>query len=128
MSTSESENDTHGEKRSSTNSYGEPSASNNAAIQWFQPLQGFTSKLPVYKYKPCRPLVQMDFSLNEIDFFLKIFPRSLCIFIAQCTNMRIDLHNEKKDDSKPHTDAGKGIIMLEVMFAMCHNRLPNLSD
>ena len=28
----------------------------------------------------------------------------------------------------PHTDEGEGMILLVVMFVMCYNRVPNLSD
>ena len=46
----------------------------------------------------------------------------------QCTNERIDLHNIKKNAMISHTDEVEVMILLGVMFIMCYNRLPNISD
>ena len=70
----------------------------------------------------------MPSTLQEIDSFTVFFPKSLYIFIAQCTNERIDLHNILKNATIPHTDEDEVMISLGVMFVMCYNRLPNLSD
>jgi len=63
---------------------------------------------------------------HEIDSFKVFFPKSLCIFISQCTNERISLHNIQKNTMIPHTNEGEVMILLGVMFVMCYNRVPNL--
>jgi len=68
------------------------------------------------------------FNTTGIDSFKVFFPKSQCIFIAQCTNERIDLHNIQQNATIPHTDEGEVMILLGLIFVMCYNRLPNLSD
>ena len=60
-------------------------------------------------------------TLHELDSFKVFFPTSLCIFIAQCTNERIDLHNIEKNAMISNTDKGEVMILLGVMFVMCYN-------
>ena len=98
------------------------------SIFWNQPSASFTPKFPTHEYIPCEPTVALPSTLHEIDTFKVFFPKSLCIFIAQCTNERIHLHNIKKNATIPHTDEGEVMIVLGVMFVMCYNRVPNLRD
>jgi len=101
-------------------------AARNSFI-WHQPTASFTPMFPTHDYIPCKPTVAMTSTLQEIDSFKVFFPKSLCILIAQCTNERTDLHN-KKNATIPQTDEDEVMILLGVMFVMCYNRLPNLSD
>ena len=72
-------------------------------------------------YIPRKPTVEMPSTLLEIDSLKLFFPKSLCIYIAQCTNERIELYNIKKNAIIPHTDEEKVMILLGVMFVMCYN-------
>ena len=98
------------------------------SIIWHQPTASFMPKFPTHDYIPCKPTVELPSTLHEIDTFKVFFPKSLCIFISQCTNERIHLHNIQKNTIIPHTDEGEVMILLGVMFVMCYNRVPNLSD
>ena len=64
---------------------------------WYQPTASFTPKFPTHNYYiPSKPTLAMPSTLRQIDLFKIFFPKSVCIFIAQCTNERIDLHNIQK--------------------------------
>ena len=67
----------------------------------------------------------MPSTLREIDSFKIFFPKSLCIFIAQCTNESTCITYKKMLLFLILT---KEMVLLGVMFVMCYNRLPILSD
>lgn len=87
-------------------------------------------------------LTNLNRGSSELDCFLKVFPKSLLIFIAQCTNERLKkmtdtFKNKKENDphfkikARPHlatneTDQHEILIVLGVMIIMCYNKLPNL--
>ena len=109
------------------NSAPNSNAASNSII-WHQPTASFMPKFPTHDYIPCKPAVELPSTLQKIDSFKVFFPKSLCIFISQCTNERIHLHNIQKNTMIPHTDEGEVMIVLGVMFVMCYNRVPNPSD
>ena len=78
-----------------TSSESDDDAAPNSII-WHQPTASFMLKFPTHDYIPCKPTVELPSTLYEIDSFKVFFPKSLRIFIAQCTNERIHLHNIKK--------------------------------
>ena len=95
-------------------------AAHNSFI-WHQPTASFTPKFPTHDYILSKPTPAMPSTLQEIYSFKAFFPKSLCIFIAQCTNERIDLYNIQKNATIPHTDKGEVMVLFGVMFVMCYN-------
>ena len=69
------------------------------SIFWHQPTASFMPKFPSHDYIPCKPRAELPSILHEIDSFKVLFPKSLCIFIAQCTNERIYLHKKKESSN-----------------------------
>lgn len=63
---------------------------------------------------------------SPLEIFNKLFPRSLFIFIADCTNQRIQVCNRGKSKSAALTDAGEIMITLGCSLVMCYNKLPKL--
>ena len=96
-----------------TSSESDDDAAPNSII-WHQPTASFMPKFPTRDCIPCKPTVELPSTPHEIDSFKVFFPKILCIFIAQCTNERIHLHNIKKNTMIPHTDEG------EVMIHVCN--------
>ena len=102
-------------------------AARNSFI-WHQLTASFTPKFPTHGYILSKPTLAMPSTLKEIDSFKAFFPKSLCIFIAQCTNGRVDLDNIQKNATIFHTDEGEVMVLLGVVFVRSYNRLPNLSN
>jgi len=73
------------------------------------------------------PHISLDRSCSELDVFLKMFPRSLIIFICQCTNERLTILKEQKrvKDNVP-TDPSEIMIVLGILLVMSYNRVPNM--
>ena len=121
---SESDDDTAAAQTSTSTDPFQNDPQLNAAsnfIIWHQPPAYFIPKFPTHDYIPCKPTVKMPSILLEIDFFKLFFSKSLCIFIAQCTNKRIDMHNIEKNAMISLTDEGEMMIFLGVMFVMCES-------
>ena len=56
-------------------------------IQWGPVDQNFTPRKTIPVERKGLPTVDIDRSSTELDVFLKLFPRSLLIHIADCTNV-----------------------------------------
>lgn len=66
---------------------------------------------------------------SELDVFLKIFPRSMFIDIADCTNKRIDLleQGQYSKQNTQHTDMYEIMIALGCSLVMSYNRVPSFA-
>lgn len=71
---------------------------------------------------------QINRSCNELECFTLLFPRSLLIFISQCTNQRLEILRREKKVIIPDTDPSEIMLVLGVMLVMSYNRVPNFSD
>ena len=92
---SEDCSETSSSRSEDTSSESDDDAAPNSII-WHQLTASFMPKFPTHDYIPCKPTVELPPALQEIDSFKVFFPKNLCIFVAQCTNKRIHLHNIKK--------------------------------
>lgn len=69
---------------------------------------------------------------SELEIFLKLFPRSLLIWISQCTNERISIVKkaqgayQKPTRSIPETDQHEILAMMGIMLVTSYNRLPKM--
>lgn len=66
-----------------------------------------------------------DSTISEI--FSKIFPRSLFIWIADCTNERLKILAEKKGKEITPTDAQEIMVVVGVLLVMSFNRVPHMA-
>lgn len=66
--------------------------------------------------------------MKEIDFFLKIFPRSLLLQIAEYTNARLKIFERVTKKKRVETDYHEIMIVLGVSFVMCYNRVPAFNN
>ncbi|GLV45957.1 hypothetical protein CBL_20664 [Carabus blaptoides fortunei] len=78
---------------------------------WNTVPNSFRPRFNVTTSRPCAILNEkISRKSDEFEVFLQVFPRSLMTFIAQCTNIRLEIlrkSNEKKIDV-PNTDTEKG--------------------
>ncbi|GFQ73512.1 piggyBac transposable element-derived protein 4 [Trichonephila clavata] len=76
---------------------------------------------------PVESLPSWLFNLNrsaiKLDVFLKIFPKSLIIWIVQCTNQRL----EKLGQTIHPTDTYKIMFVFRCMLAMSYDKVPKNS-
>ncbi|CAH1974762.1 unnamed protein product [Acanthoscelides obtectus] len=62
---------------------------------------------------------------TPLEIFNKLFPRSLFIFIAKCTNQRIQMYN-RNNKSATLTDAGEIMITLGCSLVITFDGLPSV--
>lgn len=79
--------------------------------------------IPIYK-KP--QIFECDKDAKNTEIFLKLFPKSLLIWIAQCTNERLEILSEKKGKLIPPTTPDEIMVVLGVLLIMSYNRLPHM--
>lgn len=70
----------------------------------------------------------IDRSSNYLDIFMQLFPRSLLIYIAQCTNIRLEMLRKKKKLIIADTDHHEILLLLGVTLVVCYNHVPSFSD
>ncbi|KAF2348002.1 PiggyBac transposable element-derived protein [Trinorchestia longiramus] len=64
---------------------------------------------------------------SEHQFFEELFPKSLFLWTAQCTNKRIDLlRQQKKTKTFMSTDEGEIRKTIGIMIVMAYNRVPGV--
>jgi hypothetical protein len=73
-------------------------------------------------------LAGINRSSDELEVFTAVFPRSLLIFIAQCTNQRLEKLRHDKKIKIPDTDCSEIMLVLGVMLVMSYNHVPSFSD
>ncbi|CAK9829666.1 hypothetical protein ANTRET_LOCUS6964 [Anthophora retusa] len=102
----------------------------------------FAPRMPLVTYIKGQTNLSIGNEATEVDFSFKIFPKSLFIYIAQCTNERIEMENktlkEKEASSasdsrnatdKMHhmTDKFEIMTVVGVLLIMSYNRVPQMA-
>lgn len=78
--------------------------------------------IPVYK-EP-ETIIDENYTITEV--FLKLFPKSLIMWITQCTNERLMILSIKKGKNIPPTDCHEIIIVIGCLLVMSYNRVPHM--
>lgn len=101
-----------------------PPASSNSGVKWADVTENFVPRKAVPDYKATETTVPNNSSGTEI--FLKLFPKSLLMFISDCTNERLNiLSDETKKDIKL-TDYHEIMIVIGCIMVMAYNRVPHV--
>ncbi|XP_046394787.1 piggyBac transposable element-derived protein 4-like [Ischnura elegans] len=101
----------------------------SSEICWSPPKVLFIPRHTVTLHRRTASLCNLDMSSDEMAYFLKVFPRSLIIFISQCTNKRLDILRKKKNlVNLCETDPGEILLVLGCMLVMSYNKVPSISD
>lgn len=99
--------------------------------------ENFRPRKAVSETRACRTPEIFTESSKPIDIFLKMFPKSLLDYIAQCTNLRIEKVRSEVGDRDARarkrsymtfTDRGEIMIVLGSTLIMGYNQLPSFSD
>lgn len=67
-------------------------------------------------------------NLTEVDIFLKVFPKSLLMNIASCTNLRLEQFEKDSKKKRILTDYHEIMLLLGVTLIMSYNRVPTFND
>lgn len=78
--------------------------------------------IPAYK----EPETPIDPNSSIDTVFLKLFPKSLLIWIADCTNERLMILSEKKNRKIKLTDANEITVVIGCLLVMSYNRVPHM--
>ncbi|XP_035215305.1 piggyBac transposable element-derived protein 2-like, partial [Stegodyphus dumicola] len=92
-------------------------------ILWFHADSTFQPRMTIPAESSPSLLFKLNRSATELDVFLKIFPKSLMIWIFQCTNRRL----EKLGQTIHPTDPSEIMLVLGCMLVMSYNRVPKFS-
>lgn len=72
-----------------------PSVNGSNNVIWSQPTIHFMPRHTIPDNRPTLSLIDLKTSTTELECFLKVFPRSLLMYISQCTNERLDILRKK---------------------------------
>lgn len=78
--------------------------------------------LPVYQ----EPQTDCDQNSSIVETFLKMFPKSMFMFIAECTNERLQILSEKKGENIKPTDQYEIMVVIGCLLVMSFNRVPHM--
>lgn len=99
-------------------------------IMWMDVPPTFVPRMDIPDYK--QPEIQFDDNFketftSELDVFLKLFPKSMMMWISSCTNERLVKHGEDRNIEIPPTDYHEIMIIIGCYLTMSYNRLPYMS-
>ncbi|XP_036344060.1 piggyBac transposable element-derived protein 4-like [Rhagoletis pomonella] len=90
--------------------------------------QNFNPKYEIPTERDCKILLDFAHDCTEFKVFSTIFPYSLSIRIAECTNPRLTALNRRAQSKRNLTDPNEILVFLGVSLIMHYNKLPSLKD
>ncbi|KAG4072227.1 hypothetical protein HA402_005949 [Bradysia odoriphaga] len=97
---------------------------NGADSFWKSPSQQFSPRMKIPQYKEPETLIDKNLSIEDV--FLKLFPRSLFIWIADCTNERLKILSATKERNVKLTDPNEIMVLIGCLLVMSYNRVPHM--
>ena len=114
----ESESDSNWESNPSSESV-DRNASPEIENVWTKPALNFSPRKEIPTRRSVNTTEKVTCMSSVIEIFLKLFPISLFVFIAQCTNARL----RKMKTNVKETDCYEIMTFLGCSFIMCYNSL-----
>lgn len=102
-----------------------PQPSVKGTIEWKDATSTFRPRMNIPSHRT--PAIFLKEGSNEVDSFFSIFPKSLFMWIAQCTNERLKILEVKKNKKITPTDYHEIMIVIGVTIIMSYNRVPYMS-
>lgn len=90
----------------------------NDVSSTFKPRQRLPEKKEV--------LTSCDENYTITQVFLKLFPKSLFIWISDCTNERLEILSEKQGKPAEPTDPHEIMVVVGCLLIMSYNRVPHM--
>ncbi|XP_050316101.1 piggyBac transposable element-derived protein 4-like [Anthonomus grandis grandis] len=100
----------------------------NLVLDWVIPEKKFEPAKILLPERECMLAPDITKQLKPMQIFHKVFPHSLYLHIANCTNERLKILNQLKKRNEKMTNKGKIQKLFGCMFIMCYNRLPSLKN
>ena len=107
----------------------ESGGSKNQPIIWSDVPPNFVPSKSIPVLRKCSLSSNFEKTMSPCDIFHKIFPRSIFMYITQCTNDRLTILQNLKGNKKrriQNTDVGEIQIVIGSVLIMSYNRLPSL--
>ncbi|GFW28571.1 piggyBac transposable element-derived protein 4 [Trichonephila clavipes] len=119
----EKNSDTDTAKLSSVDEMPSANASGCRPILWFHADSTFPPRMTIPAESSLSLLFNLNCSATKLDVFLKLFPKSLMIWISQCTNQQL----KKLGQTIHPTDPSEIMLVLGCMLVMSYNKVPKFS-
>ena len=95
---------------------------------WNEITRKFKSRFSVPSERKPIVLANMSESPDELEVFRAVFPPSLFIRIAECTNKRLEILGKRTKRRFAQSDSGEIMILLGCSLIMGYNKLPKVKD
>lgn len=96
-------------------------------ILWGPPPNNFEPRLSIPAIENPTITSTLQHTSTEFEIFKQLFPKSLWIFITQCTNSRLDIFQQTGDKNVVHADVGEMMVVIACTLIMSYNRLPSFN-
>lgn len=108
------------------NNNNDSNAMRNLNILWSRKIDNFAPKKQIPSERSSVILCNIDSNSTVLDIVMKLIPKSLFIYIAQCTNQRLYLlqKNNKKKTNIEETNWAEIMTVLGCTLVMSYNKLP----
>lgn len=93
------------------------------SIEWTDVTDEFVPRKSLPVYKETETSIADNTSGTEI--FLQLFPRSLFMFICQCTNERLKILSEENEKEIKFADYHEIMIIIGCTLVMSYNKVPH---
>lgn len=84
----------------------------------------FVPRKSIPEYKQPETSIDEHYTITEV--FLKLFPKSMFMWIAQCTNERLAILCDEKGKNIPPTDWHEIMVVIGCLLVMSYNRVPHM--
>lgn len=84
----------------------------------------FVPRKSIPEYKEPETSIDEHHTITEV--FFKLFPKSMFMWIAQCTNERLTILNNEQGKNHPSTDWHEIVVVIGCLLVMSYNRVPHM--
>lgn len=93
-------------------------------VEWKDVPPSFSPRKLIPENKEVETNCDANSTITEL--FLKLFPKSLFIWISECTNERLNILAEKTGKQITPTDPGEIMIVIGCLMIMSYNHVPHI--
>lgn len=98
--------------------------SSKEIVIWKACTQKFVPRKSIPEFKEPETCIEKHHTISEV--FFKLFPKSMFMWIAQCTNERLTILRNKKEKDIPPTDWHEIMVVIGCLLVMSFNRVPHM--
>lgn len=94
-------------------------------VIWKACTQAFVPRKSIPDFKEPETLIDEHQTITEV--FFKLFPKSMFMWIAQCTNERLIILSNENGKDIPPTDWHEIMVVIGCLLVMSYNRVPHMN-